>query len=180
MAKKKKKEEFDASLLGGYLPDAIPVTSMRVSKNTAVTALKAFNFALKMAREDRSRTQVAQKELDAWAEDYAEHHMSIGEAWLDYTGVPAAMSGGMAALGIQALLQSPQAWAGWRAGLYPSLTVAFGAEFIIGTMVAATILTIADPSHKYEGGTDELMRGVIHPTTSKEILMGLGSWGTVV
>jgi len=82
------------------------------------------------------------------------------QAWWQYTGIPSAAAGGGTALGLQILSQAPQArWA--------SPFIAFG-------FFSAWVLD------KWEGGLDELTYGSVHPTTSKDIIMGLGSWGTVV
>jgi len=75
-------------------------------------------------------------------------------AFAEYTGVPAAVGGGGGALGLQVAAQAPQAkWASpWMSR---GFTVALAYEAIVGTSIFAALLTIADPSHKYEGGLDE-------------------------
>jgi len=51
---------------------------------------------------------------------------------------------------------------------------------VIGAPIAGVVLTIIDPQHKWEGGLDEYPLSGTHPNLNKEILMGAGSWGTVV
>ena len=173
MAKKKKKEEFDASLMGGYLPGAIPTTSTS-NPNFALILWNLRNYAQVID------LVLAESDVLPVYQIPHEHQTTMARAWVEYTGIPSIIGGGLGALGFQMVAQGPQAYGGWRAGMYGSLLFAFAAEMIYGTVIAATILTITDPAHKYPGGTDELMRGVVHPTTSKDILMGAGSWGTVV
>ena len=55
-----------------------------------------------------------------------------------------------------------------------------------GILIGAPLLAIIDPQHRWEGGYDETAGYSInpeskaHPNLNKEILMGAGSWGTVV
>jgi hypothetical protein len=171
--KKKKKEGLDASLMGSFVPGAMPTPSTS-NPNFALILWNLRNYAqvidLVLAESDvRPVYQIPH-----------EHQTTMARAWVEYTGIPSIIGGGLGALGFQAVAQSPQAYGGWRAGMYGSLLFAFASEMIIGTFITASILTITDPAHKYSGGTDELMRGQVHPTTSKDIIMGLGSWGAVV
>jgi len=57
-----------------------------------------------------------------------------------------------------------------------------------GIMIGAPILAAVDPQHRWEGGLDETRAykaavggiGGAHPNLNKSIVMGHGSWGTVV
>jgi len=171
--KKKKKEEFDAALMGGYLPGALPTTS---SKNV--------NYALLLWKM-RTHLQL----LDVYLADQHdlmpvyqvpyEHQTTMARAWFEYTGIPSAVEGGYLPLTLQLVAQSPQAYMGYSLGVYGTFLSGLALEVVIGTAAVATVLTLVDPAHKYPGGTDELMRGVVHPKAPKEILLGMGSWGSV-
>ena len=78
-------------------------------------------------------------------------------AWLGYTGFPAALSGGVGALGFNVVSQAGQVKSGtsiFSAAVYGYRT-ALLLEASVGAMIFATALTIIDPSHKIEGGLDE-------------------------
>lgn len=57
-----------------------------------------------------------------------------------------------------------------------------------GILIGAPLLAIVDPQDRWEGGLDETraykaaVAGIpgAHPNLNKEILMGAGSWGSVV
>ena len=57
-----------------------------------------------------------------------------------------------------------------------------------GVLIGAPLLAIVDPQDRWEGGLDETraykaaVAGIpgAHPNLNKEILMGAGSWGSVV
>ena len=80
-------------------------------------------------------------------------------AWAEYTGVPEASSGGVGFVLGQGLFQGLQAKGTMRLGIpgYPTtFGAAFRMEFVLGTLIMATILTFIDPEHKIEGwGLDE-------------------------
>jgi len=69
---------------------------------------------------------------------------------------------------------------GWWAGL--------GIAIVGGAPIMGLVLTIIDPKDRYEGGLDETrayhaaVAGVsgAYPNLNKEIIMGGGSWGSVV
>jgi hypothetical protein len=78
-------------------------------------------------------------------------------AWLEYTGVPAAATGGLGAVGFNVASQASQVKTGtsiFSAARY-GFTTALLLEASIGTMIMATALTFIDPGHKIEGGLDE-------------------------
>ena len=83
----------------------------------------------------------------------------VYKAWAEYTGVPEALGGGAGFVIGQGLIQGLQAKGTMRLGLpgYPTtFGAAFRAEFILGTILMATVLTFIDPEHKIEGwGLDE-------------------------
>jgi len=80
-------------------------------------------------------------------------------AWLEYTGVPAAATGGLSAVGFNIATQAGQVKAGPPASIFSATkygyTMALLMEASVGTMIMATILTVIDPGHKIEGGLDE-------------------------
>jgi hypothetical protein len=83
----------------------------------------------------------------------------VYQAWAEYTGVPEAVTGGVGFIGANAMMQGLQAKGTMRLGLpgYPTtFGAAFKMEFVMGTIIMATVLTIVDPQHKIEGaGVDE-------------------------
>jgi hypothetical protein len=86
------------------------------------------------------------------------HELSQNEvyaAWVHYTGLPEAVSGGVGVVGINAVIQGGQAKGMLKLQLpgYPkTFGAAFKGEFFWGTVAIATILTFIDPEHKIEGG----------------------------
>jgi len=103
----------------------------------------------------------------------------VYQAWAEYTGVPAALGGGVGAVGFQGIAQGLQAKGGMKVGLYPAswtFSTAFKAEFFLGTLFMATALTFIDPEHKIEG--DSLWSGGLDETRFyKEHLEG--SWTAI-
>ena len=85
---------------------------------------------------------------------YPEPRMSMQRAWLEYTGVPAMVGGGLGALGFQVAWQSGQVKYG--GSLFTASRYGFGLALLleasIGTMLWATAMTILDPDDLYEGG----------------------------
>ena len=88
----------------------------------------------------------------------------VYKAWVEYTGVPEALGGGVGFVFSQAALQGLQAKGTMKLGLpgYPTtFGAAFKMEFVLGTIFMATVLTFIDPQHKiegdkwYTGGLDE-------------------------
>jgi len=172
--KKKKKEELDASLIGWYVPGIQLSSAMKLVRRGGGSVGPWTVGSFKIIYSGRET-------YDPDFHPIVERHLGgqFLDAWWEYTGVPAAVGGGAGALAIQILAQAPQAkWAS------PFLRYGFMAAWMMeataGAAGLALALTIIDPAHKWEGGLDELALGVIHPTTSKDIIMGLGSWGTVV
>ena len=77
-------------------------------------------------------------------------------AWIQYTGFPEALSGGVGFLGFNIVMQGGQAKVGMNLGLYKgSYLSAFKKEFLWGTIIMASILTIIDPEHLHGSGLDE-------------------------
>jgi hypothetical protein len=78
-------------------------------------------------------------------------------AWLEYTGVPAAITGGLGAVGFNVASQASQVKTG--TSLFSAARYGYGLALLleasVGTMILATALTIIDPGHKIEGGLDE-------------------------
>ena len=83
----------------------------------------------------------------------------VYKTWVEYTGVPEALGGGIGVVGLQGLVQGLQAKGTMKLGLpgYPTtFGAAFKIEFVYGTLFMATVLTLIDPQHKIEGwGLDE-------------------------
>jgi hypothetical protein len=82
---------------------------------------------------------------------------SAGSAWWEYTGVPSAISGGVAAVGLNTVNQSIQVQAG--GSIFSKAKYGFRAalalETVAGTAIVAAGLTIVDPYDKWDGGLDE-------------------------
>jgi hypothetical protein len=78
-------------------------------------------------------------------------------AWLEYTGFPAALGGGVGALGFNVASQAGQVKSGTSifAASRFGFTLALFLEASVGAMILATALTFIDPGHKIEGGLDE-------------------------
>lgn len=82
----------------------------------------------------------------------------IIDAWVHYTGIPAAISGGLSAVGFNVASQAGQVRSGtsiFAAAKY-GYTVALILEATVGTAMFAFAMTGIDPEHKVEGfGLDE-------------------------
>jgi len=123
--KKKKKEEFDASLMGGYLPGTRPVLSPSIVARTqdvlqiTPTPPSTVTF-LEMSFPERLNYQM----------------QNMGLAWSYY-----AFGGGP----FQLATQTPQAWGAYKFGVYPSFKTALIYELGWGTVILATLHTILDP-----------------------------------
>jgi len=78
-------------------------------------------------------------------------------AWLEYTGFPAAITGGLGALGFNVASQAGQVKTG--TSLFQASKYGYGLALLleasVGAMILATVLTAIDPGHKIEGGLDE-------------------------
>lgn len=159
MAKKKKKEEIDAALLGGYLPGMQPTSFYKVDWDKVLFAARVLGLSLKLAEEQRARDQRVAKEQAAWAKEYAEHHMTPWEAFYDYTGFPAIVSGGVGFSLIYNIIAQPSQVAS-RTSIFSAAKWGFGTavllEVTVGTLIWAAAMTIIDPGHKVENwGLDE-------------------------
>ena len=152
--KKKKKEEFDASLMSGYLPGLTPVLSP-----TPVTAFdKAMLVPFWQTRwrygSGDVHTTRGTRAPPTPRYDYRE----LGEAWWAYTGVPAMIGGGLSVgLLYQMGAQPLQVWKG--GSIFSAVRFGFATatllEITVGTALFAAVLTALDPSHKWSGGLDE-------------------------
>jgi hypothetical protein len=170
--KKKKKEEFDASLMGGYLPGVRkPIASIAPQKIHRQINSGRGNFGL-----------LPQTPILVWnphSHEYGvEHeHWEGGlmgkadpfiEAWAYYGFAGIADPGN--------LLEA----AAYKKQFGIPLVGGMALASVRGFVLTGLFLTLIDPADRWGGGTDEVMRGEVHPTTSKDIIMGLGSWGSVV
>ena len=82
----------------------------------------------------------------------------VYSAWIDYTGVPAAISGGLGAVGFNIASQAGQVKTG--TSIFAATRYGYGLALLlessVGTILFATALTFVDPEHKIEGfGLDE-------------------------
>ena len=80
--------------------------------------------------------------------------MSWGRAWLEYTGVPSMVAGGLGAFGINVAWQAGQVRTG--TSMFAATRYGFGLALLleasIGTAIFATILTILDTQDLHSGG----------------------------
>jgi len=80
--------------------------------------------------------------------------MSWGRAWLEYTGVPAMLGGGLGAFGINVAWQAGQVRTG--TSFFSAARFGFGLalllEAFIGTAILATVFTILDTQDLHSGG----------------------------
>jgi hypothetical protein len=80
----------------------------------------------------------------------------LADAYVEYTGIPAALQGGLGMIGIQIAIQAPQAYLLTQSGLYPNFWMGLAFEVGAGIMLLPAILVVIDPGHKIEGqGLDE-------------------------
>lgn len=146
--KKKKKEEFDTSLMGGYLPGVrTPVSVSAVMGPSKIYQGPAFlqsNFRYipRWGEGDVYDPMPYQYEEGYWG--------GALRAWNEY-----AFGSGPTQLAIQ----TPQAYLLYKGGFYSTFSTALFIEFAVATIVTATVLTILDPGHKWEGGFDETAAG---------------------
>jgi len=135
--KKKKKEEFDASLMSGYLPGArVPVEAVPTLPFQQVPQVVRDLYRWQY-------TTLKQTPLDVLAGEWHDFQ----RAWWEY-----ALGAGT----LQIIAQPPQAWMLTKAGVYPSFRIGLMFEFGVGTMALATVATLIDPYHNWEGrGLDE-------------------------
>lgn len=134
--KKKKKEAFDASLMGGYLPGARSPVSASMSIPAPVAALPKL---YQMPSFLQSRWRYGSGDYDPPSTGLPEKGSRpdmFGLAWLHY-----AFGGGP----MQLATQTPQAWGAYRFGVYPTFKVALIYELGYGTLILATLHTLLDP-----------------------------------
>jgi len=132
--KKKKKEEFDASLMGGYLPGALPAIQYTP---VVFTGTRVNEPSLPDWIDYSDALDMTQKELLNWWTTEA------GLAWLSY-GTAGLMDPGNIAEGLY-----------YKKTFGVTFRVGFAMANVRGFVLAATILTALDPSHKWAGGLDE-------------------------
>ena len=144
MAHKKKKEEFDPSLTGGYLPGArAPVSVAPVGAPLKLSITNDF-LTWRFQYIPRGTSDVHPKEEPP---PLARQFLI---AWWEYaTGMGPVQIG----------LQTPQAYGLYRYGFYPTFAAALFFEFVVATAITSTVLTALDPGHKWEGGFDETQAG---------------------
>lgn len=130
MAKKKKKEEFDASLMGKYLPGI----SMPVEVNPVGGIEKALTVPF---WQNRWRYGSGDPYEPIAYEYDIPKSVQILDAWNKY-----AFGAGP----YQIIAQTPQAYGLYRAGLYPTFRIALAFEFGVATTIMATFYTIMDPN----------------------------------
>lgn len=142
---KKKKEEFDASLMSGYLPGAnSPVSIAPVMGPSKIYQMPFFlqnNFRYVGGTDPYDPIPYPHKETI---------YLDAMNAWNDY-----AFGTGP----YQLAAQTPQAYLLYQGGFYASFRSALFYEFAGATLITATVLTILDPGHKWEGGFDETAAG---------------------
>ena len=133
--KKKKKEEFDAALMGGYLPGAVPVlVTSPVNPLTQITQ-RAPDFLQHRFRYGSGDYDPVGKSLP---EPRTNWHL-VGAAWAKY-----AFGAGPS----QAVIQTPQAYGLSRPSpfqLYATFRMGLAVEFVYATIVLASLYTILDP-----------------------------------
>lgn len=155
MAKKKKKEEFDASLMGGYLPGAItPVQSIPPQKihrshgeywNVPQTPVLIFNPVIH--HPDESLMGSVDEFMGAWA-----YYGIAGAA--DPKNFFEAMA--------------------WRRALGIPYVAAYAVAGVQGVLLTGLALTLIDPAHKWSGGLDETK--IYQRTFSRELEAQGGAW----
>ena len=105
------------------------------------------------------------------AQDATRTYMSWSRAWLEYTGIPAMIGGGLGAFGINVGLQAGQVRSG--TSLFAASRYGFGLALIlestIGAALLATAFTILDTQDLHEGGlTNEPLGKTLYEHLSPE------------
>lgn len=144
ISKKKKKKEFDASLMGGYVPGALPPVNVKPTVFTGTTVNGPF-FPEWIDYSD-ALDFTSMENLNWWT-------VEAGMAWWSY-GTAGLLDPGNF---FEATLYQKKFGVSFRIGLLLSSARGFA--------VAATILTILDPSHKWPGGLDETKYFIGRPET---------------
>jgi len=135
MAKKKKKEEFEASLMGGYLPGVkSSVMSSPVSPLLQITQ--------RMPDFLQARWRYGSGDISPPDPDIPMARQFLS-AWGYY---------GMAGVADPKNFAEASAWS--RTLGIPYLA-GYGVAGLVGFFLTGTILTVIDPLHKWEGGLDE-------------------------
>lgn len=112
-------------------------------------------WGTKISKTDSPRTAFLQPSPieQKWIEEKKEY-MSLGRAWLEYTGIPAMVVGGLGAFGVNAGFQASQVRSG--TSIFSAARFGFGLalllETFIGTAIFATALTILDTQDLHAGG----------------------------
>lgn len=103
--------------------------------------------------------------------------MSMGRAYLEYTGFPAMITGGLGAFGFNVVSQAGQVKTG--TSIFSAAKYGFGfallLESIVGALIFAAIFTVIDPGHHWEGGLDELKPKNL-PTEAWDTTQPLMQW----
>jgi len=105
--------------------------------------------------------------------EIAKEQMTIARAWLEYTGIPAMVGGGLGAFGINAAWQAGQVKSG--TSMFSAARFGFGLalllEAIIGTAILATFFTILDTQdlHPYGLTNEPIGKTVYDDSLTKKI-----------
>jgi hypothetical protein len=162
MMAKKKKEEFEAALMSGpspFVPGIVPTTRTRIDWEAALELLMLFELGLAASAESKARADLAEQEREAWAKDYADHHMTPWRAFYEYTGFPEIVAGGIGLSLLYNIVAQPTQVAS-KTSIFSAarfgFTRAVMLEVTVGTLIFAAVLTVIDPQHKVQGwGLDE-------------------------
>ena len=170
----KKKKELDPSLFP-FLPSAVsvvPITELSIAGHL-------FHWMIHNGLpKENMQLRPIEEEWVSWSPP-ENQNMSIGRAYLEYTGFPAMISGGLGAFGFNVVSQAGQVKTG--TSMFSAAKYGFGTalllEAFVGTLIFAGILTLFDPSHHYKGGLDEarFFQGTL-PTEKWDGKQDLMSW----
>jgi len=149
--KKKKKEEFDAALMSGFLPGVAPVAAVPKLSNMPDFLKWQYRYPMFDLSGQRDTPFTAEQFLKAWV----------------YYGV-----GGVA---------DPKNFfeaAGWSKALGIPLVGGWVVAGVIGFFVTGLALTAVDPAHKWEGGLDETVgyQNFVSPLTPGSSAPSGGWW----
>lgn len=103
-----------------------------------------------------------------------EPYMALWRAWVEYTGVPAMVGGGLGALGINVGLQAGQVRTG--TSLFAAGKFGFGLALLleasVGTAIFATVMTILDPEDLHASGlTNEPIGKTLYDLSPAKIII---------
>jgi len=152
---KKKKKRLDPSLMPFFIPGPITFNSVFTARPVAPPGLT---------------DEVAEDILQATPA----HQMSWGRAWLEYTGVPSMIGGGLGALGLNVALQAGQVRSG--TSMFAAARFGFGLALLleasIGTAIFATVATILDPQDLHAGGlTNEPYGKTLYDNSTAKVII---------